>query len=263
MTKIIAHRGASEVAPENTAAAIEAAIDGGADVVEIDVQRSRDGRLVNFHDCTIDRTTDIAWRRRGEPGLSVSDLDLAELRQLDVGSWFDVAYGDARILTLQEVIAQVRGRVGLLVEISPCPHYVGTGLADQIVAELLAEPGYVDEALDQDQLWVQSFNPDDGRRVRALLPAVPVGLLTRERPTPEEIADASGWAQQINPPCESVDGDLIEAVHAAGITLNCWTVNDVADADRLSLLGVDGMITDHPERLHRAATPVQNHRSEL
>lgn len=245
---IIAHRGASGVAPENTAASIEAAIDGGADVVEIDVQRTRDGRLVNFHDCTLDRTTDIAVRRPGESGLSVSDLDLVELQRLDVGSWLDPAHDAARIVTLQDVLAQTRGRVGLLVEISPCPQYVGTGLADQIVTELLEEPGYVDETLEQDQLWVQSFNPDDGRRVRELLPTVPIGLLTRERPTPDEIADA-GWADQINPPCETVDAALVETVHQAGLTLNCWTVNEVADADRLINLGVDGLITDHPARL--------------
>lgn len=246
---IIAHRGASGVAPENTTASIEAAIDGGADVVEIDVQRTRDGRLVNFHDCTLDRTTDIAVRRAGETGLSVSDLDLVELQQLDVGSWFGPTHATARILTLQEVVAQARGRVGLLVEISPCPHYVGTGLPDQIVTELQAEPGYVDETLEQDQLWVQSFNPDDGRRVRELLPTVPIGLLTRERPTPEEIAGAAGWADQINPPCETVDDELVESVHRAGLALNCWTVNEVADADRLIALGVDGLITDYPARL--------------
>ncbi len=125
---VIAHRGASHDAPESTRPAYMAARDLGADYLELDLQRTRDGQLVAFHDDTLLRTTDVAARypeRRDRP---ISDFSLAELRALDAGSWFNASYPDrarpgfanARILTLDEIIdiadADPEHRTGLYIE---------------------------------------------------------------------------------------------------------------------------------------------------
>ncbi|MFG3251675.1 glycerophosphodiester phosphodiesterase family protein, partial [Streptomyces sp. NPDC048187] len=96
---VIAHRGSSGMAPENTAAAIDLAVRQRADYVEIDVQRTKDGKLVNFHDCTMERTTDIENLYPGRPHYRVSDFTWNELRRLDAGTWFHPRYTGERIIT--------------------------------------------------------------------------------------------------------------------------------------------------------------------
>ena len=110
---ISAHRGYSAVAPENTLAALEAALAAGAHVAEIDVKLTRDGQLVLMHDATLERTTD----GRGP----VSALTLAEIRTLDAGSWFDRKFAGTRVPSLDEVLAWSRGQLGILVEMKNCP----------------------------------------------------------------------------------------------------------------------------------------------
>ncbi|MGW0225493.1 glycerophosphodiester phosphodiesterase, partial [Streptomyces tendae] len=131
---VIAHRGSSGMAPENTAAAIDLAVRQHADHVEIDVQRTKDGKLVNFHDCTMQRTTDIEDLYPGRPSYRVSDFTWNELRRLDAGTWFHDDYAGEPIITLDDVIHHIQHtRTGLLAEISPCSQYgttVATDLAD-------------------------------------------------------------------------------------------------------------------------------------
>jgi glycerophosphoryl diester phosphodiesterase len=100
---VCAHRGRSGVAPENTLAAFEAAVDLGADFLELDVRRSADGEIVCIHDATVDRTTDGTG--------AVADLTLAELRALDAGSWKDARYAGERIPLLSAVLAQIAPRL--------------------------------------------------------------------------------------------------------------------------------------------------------
>ncbi|HEY6737890.1 MAG TPA: glycerophosphodiester phosphodiesterase family protein [Actinopolymorphaceae bacterium] len=242
---VIAHRGSSGVAPENTAPAIEAAVAQGADFVEIDVQRTKDGRLVNFHDCTLMRTTDVEQRFPGRPSYRVSDFTWDELRTLDAGSWFDDDFAGEPIVSVREVAARVRGRTGLLAEMSPCKQY--DGLAADLAAELRAIPGYVDEALGEGRLAVQTFVVADAEAFHALEPDVPIGILDSERPTDEELTAWSRWARQVNPDQAVTDASLIERIHELGMTVNVWTVNDPARARALVELGVDGIITDYPQ----------------
>lgn len=248
---VIAHRGSSGDAPENTLSAIRAAIDERAGFVEIDVQRSKDGELVNFHDCTLVRTTDIERRFPGRPSYRVADFTLAELKTLDTGSWFGRRFAGERILTLREVIGLVRNRTGLLAEISPCSHYAGTGLPEQLAAEFAAVPHYLDQALARGELAVQSFSPADAKSFRARLPEVPIGVLAAERPTDAELIELSTWADHLNPSHEFTDRPLIDRAHQLGLMINVWTVNDPARMRELIELGVDGIITDHPQSLTR------------
>ncbi|MFC6879681.1 MULTISPECIES: glycerophosphodiester phosphodiesterase [Actinomadura] len=244
---VIAHRGSSGVAPENTAAAIRTAIRQKADFVEIDVQRTKDGRLVNFHDCTMERTTDVEERFPGRPSYRVSDFTWNQLRTLDAGSWFNKRYAGERIASVREVIQQVRGKIGLLAEISPCDHY--DGLPEDINRELRAVPGYLHRALARGELGVQSFVVEDAERFHELLPQVPIGVLDAERPSDAELVALSKWADDVNPQFTVTDKALVDRVHALGMGINVWTVDEPGSIRTMLGLGVNGIITDYPQSI--------------
>lgn len=245
---VIAHRGSSGVAPENTAAATRLAVRQDADFVEIDVQRTKDGKLVNFHDCTMERTTDIEEVYPGRPGYRVSDFTWDELRGLDAGSWFSDKYAGEPIITVDRVIDLIEGRSGLLAEISPCGHYDASLPAD--LAELLQErPRYVERALANGQLGVQSFETDDAQGFKNLMPEVPVGFLDADRPTEAELIALSEWADQVNPQYTVTDQALVDRVHQLGMEINVWTVDEPGAMRMMAGLGVDGIITDYPQSL--------------
>ncbi|MBD0424548.1 hydrolase [Streptomyces sp. TRM S81-3] len=245
---VIAHRGSSGMAPENTAAAVDLAVAQRADFVEIDVQRTKDGKLVNFHDCTMERTTDIEEVFPDRPRYRVSDFTWAELRRLDAGSWFHEDYAGERLITVDDVISRIRNTdTGLLAEISPCSHY--TGIATDLAESLLDKPRYVRRALAEEQLAVQSFQVDDAQEFQALMPEVPIGFLDAERPTDEELVQLSTWADQVNPQYTVTDQALVDRVHELGMDINVWTVDEPGAMRRMAGLGVDGIITDFPQSL--------------
>ncbi|MFB6750961.1 glycerophosphodiester phosphodiesterase [Streptomyces sp. NPDC056353] len=246
---VIAHRGSSGMAPENTAAAIDLAVRQRADHVEIDVQRTKDGKLVNFHDCTMERTTDVEDLYPGRPSYRVSDFTWNELRQLDAGSWFHPDYAGEPIITLDTVIRHLQHtRTGLLAEISPCSQY-GTTIATDLADNLNGKPGYVGKALARRQLAVQSFETDDARTFHDLMPDIPIGILDADRPTDTELTELSQWADQINPQHTVTDQDLVDRIHQLGMTTNVWTVDEPGAIRKMTTLGVDGIITDYPQTL--------------
>ncbi|MFC8220587.1 glycerophosphodiester phosphodiesterase [Streptomyces sp. NPDC057362] len=246
---VIAHRGSSGMAPENTAAAIDLAVRQRADHVEIDVQRTKDGKLVNFHDCTMERTTDVEDLYPGRPSYRVSDFTWNELRQLDAGSWFHPDYAGEPIITLDTVIRHLQHtRTGLLAEISPCGQY-GTTIATDLAHNLNAKPRYVRNALARRQLAVQSFETDDARAFHTAMPDVPIGILDADRPTDTELTELSQWADQINPQHTVTDQTLVDRIHQLGMTTNVWTVDEPGAIRKMTTLGVDGIITDYPQTL--------------
>ncbi|MFI7872151.1 glycerophosphodiester phosphodiesterase [Streptomyces salinarius] len=246
---VIAHRGSSGMAPENTAAAIDLAVRQRADHVEIDVQRTKDGKLVNFHDCTMERTTDVEDLYPGRPSYRVSDFTWNELRRLDAGSWFHDDYAGERIITLDTVIRHLQHtRTGLLAEISPCGQY-GTTIATDLADNLNGKPGYVGKALARRQLAVQSFETDDARTFHDLMPDIPIGILDADRPTDTELVELSQWADQINPQHTVTDQTLVDRIHQLGMTTNVWTVDEPGAIRKMTTLGVDGIITDYPQTL--------------
>ncbi|WP_020579656.1 glycerophosphodiester phosphodiesterase [Actinopolymorpha alba] len=244
---VIAHRGSSAIAPENTEAAVKVAIKQRADFVEIDVQRTKDGHLVNFHDCTMVRTTDVEERFPGRLSYRVSDFTWAEIRTLDAGSWFHESYAGEPIISVRDLIRQIDGKIGLLAEISPCGHY--EGLAEDFAAELRSLPRYVDEALADSQLAVQSFKVDDAKAFHAQLPDVPIGILNANRPTDAELVALSAWADQVNLQWTVTDEAMVTRIHQLGMETNAWTVNEAGPMRNLIKLGVDGIITDIPQSL--------------
>ncbi|MGI5396770.1 glycerophosphodiester phosphodiesterase [Streptomyces sp. CA-251251] len=244
----IAHRGSSGMAPENTAAAIDLAVRQRADHVEIDVQRTKDGKLINFHDCTMERTTNIEDIYPNRPRYRVSDFTWNELRTLDAGSWFHPTYTGEPLITLDNVITRINHtRTGLLAEISPCTHH--TTIATDLAHHLKTKPAYLRRALARNQLAVQSFQTDDAHTFHTHLPDIPIGILNAQRPTDTELQQLSQWADQINPQHTVTDQTLVNRIHQLGMDINVWTVNEPGAIRTMAALGVDGIITDYPQTL--------------
>lgn len=230
---VFAHRGASAYAPENTLAAFELALRQGADAIELDAKLTKDGQVVVFHDQTIERTTGGTGR--------VKDLTLAELRKLDAGSHFDVAFQGELIPTLDEVFKAVGQLTYINVELT---NYASpTDALPEKVAALVKR-----HKLNRRVLF-SSFNPLALMRIRRLLPEIPIGLLALP-------GRSGGWArspvgrllryQSLNPEHGDVTPQLVERVHKRGEYVYTYTVNQEAEMKRLFSLQVDGIFTDDP-----------------
>jgi glycerophosphoryl diester phosphodiesterase len=242
----IAHRGASVIAPENTLAAVRAAIDLGATAVEIDVHRARDGALVVLHDCTLARTTDVERQLPARGPWWVGDLTYDEIARLDAGSWHDPAYAGERVPLLRDVLQLLRSTgTGLLLEVKKPELY--PGIESDLTNELRAVPGYLPAALSDRGLVVQSFDHRSMARFKRLAADVPVGLLgTLPR---RQLARAATWVDHVNPRHRGLTASYVTAVHEAGLSCYAWTVDRPADLARVVALGVDGVVTNRPELL--------------
>ena len=223
MPKIIAHRGASTNAPENTIEAFQLAFDQGADGVELDVMLSRDGHIVVFHDKKLERTTNGA-------GL-VRNKTLAELRSLDAGN-------GQKISTLKEVLDLFGGRFMINIELR---NYFS--LFDDLpikVAQLVREYAF------ENSVMVSSFNPFNLPRYHAADPNTHLGLLTLPK-------QAKKWIWRLfkfdalHPYFSDVDQVLVSALHARNRKVNVWEVDDPQEIQRLASLGVDSIITNVPQ----------------
>jgi glycerophosphoryl diester phosphodiesterase len=257
MTTVIAHRGASAAAPENTLAAARLAVRHGADVVECDVHRTRDGELVVLHDRHVRRTTDGLRVLPGRGRLRVAELTLAEIKRLDAGSWFGGDYAGEQVPTLREWAEAIGGRAGLLIEMKHPSTYPGIEM--DLTFELLSAPALV-RAESRGQVTIQSFDHDWLQRFHGLMPHVPVGMLTEERPTADLIDTARRFAHQVNPSVPAVDRETVQRLRDAGLRVSVWTPNSPRQLRRVVGYGVDGVITNHPHRLrglvgHAAALP--------
>ncbi len=222
--KIYAHRGASSAAPENTMAAFQLAMDQGADGIELDVMLSKDHQLVVIHDDKVDRTTNGTGR--------VRDLTLAELKALDAGD-------GEKIPTLDEVLTRFGGKFLINIELKNYSTPFDAVPVD--VAAMVRDHNVADSIL------ISSFNPFNFARFHRILPEVPLGMLT-----------FPGWAKffgyrlfrydALNPYFKDIDEAMVTRVHAKGRQLNAWTVDEAADIRHLAILGVDGLITNQPQR---------------
>jgi glycerophosphoryl diester phosphodiesterase len=231
---IVAHRGASGLAPENTLAAFALAVEQGTPCVECDVHLSADGVPVVIHDDRVNRTTD----GEGE----VAALSFADLRRLDAGGWFDPAFRGQRLPTLDEALAACAGRARLFVELK-----VGGGEA--LVAAALAA---VERAAGTD-VAVISFDPTEVRLVAQRRPDLPVGYLVARR---QVQVHGPSWvietAQQlgatfVSPQHDVVDAAFVALAHSAGFPVSAWTVDEPARMRALAGAGVDALTTNRPD----------------
>ncbi|SFE80311.1 glycerophosphodiester phosphodiesterase [Alteribacillus iranensis] len=233
----VAHRGASGYAPENTMAAFEKSVDMKAEMLELDVQMSKDGELVVIHDTSVDRTTNGTG--------AVKDMTYEELLQLDAGSYFNEAFAGEKIPTLGEVLDEYRGKIGILIEIKSPSLYPGIEqkIADELVDRNMHKP-------NNNKIIVQSFDHDSVMTFHSLLPSIPVGVLVGYSPngiSNVQLAAFSSYADYVNPNLSMIDSDLVQRIHNQGMETYPWTVRDELSADFLLNVGVDGIITDYPD----------------
>jgi glycerophosphoryl diester phosphodiesterase len=237
----IAHRGASADAPENTIAAVHRAVLDGADLVEVDVQRSRDGALVLLHDTTLHRTTDARARFPHRSPWRVGDFSLDELRRLDAGAWWSSLHAGEGIPTLDDLFDALRG-TGVGVQLELKVPAAQPGVVADLAAFLAGRPAGVD-------VVVQSFDFAAMKELKTHVPGVPVGLLGR--PAPANLPVLATWADQVNPSHRAVDRDYVRRLHDLGLECRVWTVDRGLAMRRATRLGVDGIITNRPGALGR------------
>ena len=236
-----AHRGASHDAPQNTLAAFRLAVEMGADGVELDVQVSKDGEAVVIHNFTVDATTDGQGR--------VADKTLAELKELDAGSWFDavptkLAFTSQGIPTLQEVIVEVGHQLLLNIELKTRV-FGSTGLIAEVV-RLIEDHNLVHRVV------VSSFNSFALRRIKKLNRRISTGLIYSfdlpahlARSVLVLLADPDA----LYPEKHLVTQKYMDWAKERGYRVNAWTVDEPAEMKRLIALGVDGIITNRPDVL--------------
>jgi glycerophosphoryl diester phosphodiesterase len=240
---VIAHRGASHGAPENTLAAFRLAADSGADAIELDARLSCDGAVVVVHDSTLERTTNGTG--------PVSERNLTELKSLDAGAEFGAAFAGEPIPLLDEVFEAVGQRVLINVELKDYEDMWDLRLAKAVVG-LVRHHGL------ERRVLVSSFAPFGLRTVRRLAPEVPLALLL----WPDEKKWMEFAVRRLAPfeACHShqrmTDSRTIAAEHARGRRVNVWTVNDEDRMRELLLLGADGLITDAIDVARRAVQDV-------
>jgi glycerophosphoryl diester phosphodiesterase len=250
MPKVIAHRGFSARYPENTMAAFRAAWEAGADGLELDVQRTKDGHLVILHDEKVDRTTNgTGW---------VKDFTLEELLKLDAGTWKDVSFKGERIPTLEQLLEEVAHIVSprpLLLNIElktaqvPYP-----GLEEQVIAAI-RKFGLTDRVL------ISSFNHYSLRTVTRLAPEIPIGLLYMEGLVEPWHYAKRMKALALHPYYPNIIPELVEGCRKEGVRLHPYTVDREMDMRRIVKAGVDAIITNHPDRLRRVIDSARRFRT--
>ncbi len=231
--KVIAHRGYSSQAPENTMAAFGKALDVGNTHWELDVQMTKDGEVVVIHDETVDRTSD------GE-GL-VKDLTLDQLRQLDFGSWFDEAFTAERIPLLSDVL-QTASEHDVWLNIELKTGIVQYPEIEQRVIDLIHQYDM------GQQVAISSFNHYSLKKVKEICPAMPIGLLYMAGLYEPWHYAARLGAEALHPLYRSIVPEIVAGAKAAGIALRPFTVDEPALIQRMIAAGVDGIITNYPER---------------
>jgi glycerophosphoryl diester phosphodiesterase len=222
---VIAHRGASASAPENTMAAFRRAIDDGADQVELDVQETSDGDVVVIHDSDL--------MKIGGVDLKIWDAKRAELDEIDIGSHFSADFSSERVPSLRDVLQLCKDKVIVNIELKYYGH-------DQQLEQRVAET--VEAAGMQSQVIVMSLEYPAVKKMKQLRPKWTVGLLS---------ATAIGDLTKLEADFVAVNAGMaipqfIKRAHARGKLVYVWTVNDPVQMSRLMSMGVDGVITDKP-----------------
>lgn len=244
---IIGHRGAPKYAPEHTIPSYERALELGADFIEIDLQKTKDGVLVAMHDLQVDRTTNGKGK--------VNSFTLLELKKLDAGSWFNKkhpihsnsTYENLRIPTLEEIIEHFGNEVNYYIEIKNTTE--NEGMEEELIS-ILRKYELINER--EFNLIIQSFSSKSLQKIHRLEPDLPlIQLLSINSPavlTNNELNDIRTYAYGIGLHYDMVTADLIERVHEAKLVVHPYTVNNRRDIKNLLESGADGAFTDVADR---------------
>jgi glycerophosphoryl diester phosphodiesterase len=228
----IAHRGASGHAPENTLAAFRRAVSLGVTFIETDLQLTRDAHFVAIHDETFNRTTN------GQG--PVQQMTLAEVRRLDAGSWFGSEFIGERIPTLLDILDFSRKHdVVFYLELKPSGFWGG----EHALISALRDTGEIQRAV------IISFDSVILQALRRIEPTLMTGLLFNgQMENPFESALEIG-ARQLAVRDDLVTPNLLAEAHKRDLQVVCWTVNNPAHMRLLAAAGVDGIMSDYPDRL--------------
>jgi len=277
---LIAHRGASAYAPEHTAAAYKLAIEMGADFVEQDLAVTKDNVLICLHDASLERTTNVE-EVFPDRGITVSldgstrkhwvanDFTLAEIKQLDAGSWFDKKFASEKVLTFDEAVAIVKGKAGLYPELKTPEIYQGRNVQFEKLVEAALDKHQLrgPKADPKTPLILQTFGQQTARNLAQMKIGVPIVLLIGDDngfKTADQIKAWKGIVQGFGPAKAVVEKnpDFVKWAHAEGISVTPYTFttrspmaafsNVTAEMSHfLYDLGVDALFTDNPDKFPR------------
>lgn len=231
---VVGHRGAPGYAPENTMASFEKALELGADLLELDIQLSRDGELVVMHDADVSRTTDGQGR--------IAEMSLAEIRQLDAGAWFGARFCGQRVPMLTEVLAWAKGRTPLVIEIKrrlrPVPG----------IEKKLLEALHDHEMLDD--VMVTSFDHLSVKLVKELESSLATGIHYNARLVDPVGVARAALADSVRFNWRYWTAEVVDEVHAANLNTNtAYPGSDEKEMASLVQLGLDSICTDYPDKL--------------
>ncbi|KYM44467.1 glycerophosphodiester phosphodiesterase [Fusobacterium necrophorum] len=232
--KVFAHRGASGYAPENTLAAIKKAIEQGADGIEIDIQFTKDCKIVVFHDWKINRTSN----GKGY----VYDLNFEELRALEIGSWYGDEYRKEKIPTLEEILELIPENMMLNIEIKDISRG-HRGIEESMLKILKKFPNL------KNNIIVSSFHHSIIQRLQELAPEIKLALLTAS-----DLVDIESYFKNNKLDCFSyhpevnlITSKTVDILHKMGVKVFVWTINTEEDFLYVHSIGVDGIITNYPD----------------
>lgn len=276
--QLVAHRGASAYAPEHTIEAYNLAIEQGADFVEQDLAVTKDGVLVCIHDLSLERTTNVEQvfptrfaedkSGSGTRRWLVADFTLAEIKQLDAGSWFNAKFAGARIPTFQEAIDAIGDRAGLYPELKDPAFYRDRGVQpEQLLAQIL-EKNRLARPSGRPRVIIQSFDDVTVKRLKDVVPQLPrVWLVDPPNAaridSEEKVRQVAAWATGLGPNKAIVAArpELVKWAHAAGLTVTPWTFRSSNTGSFASVrdemekflyeYGVDAVFTDNPDQFPR------------
>lgn len=243
----IAHRGASAYYPENTMISFEGAIAMGADMVELDVQLTRDGEVVVFHDEKLSRCTNGKGK--------ISDYTLVELKKLDAGSWLDKKYKSAKIPTLEEVLKLCRGKIAVNIEIKT--EAVRENIKGGIEEKSLK---IVEQSGMREHIVFSSFDPRALKHLKQIDSSAATAVLFGKKrygsKLPAQIMDLLA-ADAFNCSQDELSKKWFTNIKANNIPVNIYTVNDKKNMRRFLEMGVSGIFTNKPDILKRVLTDIR------
>ncbi|KON90278.1 hypothetical protein AF332_12375 [Sporosarcina globispora] len=228
----IAHRGASALAPENTLASFEKAIELGFDYIELDVRLSKDKQLVVIHDADVQRTTD------GEG--QIEYFTVKDLKKLDAGSWFSPAFAGEKIPLLNEVLTRYSGKIGIIIEMKSPENHPG-------MTEILADT--LKWFKSSSQIKVQSFHVNELKKFHQLAPKIPAGLLLSKPLDLFHLASYRDFASFLSVHHLLLSKSFINQAELFGYEIYSWTISKQYQFADMQRLGVQGIISDDEKRL--------------
>ena len=229
---VVAHRGASGHAPENTLSAMKKAIEMNAEMSELDVQETADGEIILLHDGSLKRTSGV--------DKNIWETNYADLKDLDVGAWFSEEYKNEPIPTMKEVIDLVKGKMRINIELKANKH-------EKMLAERTLKIIEANNFIDQ--VIFTSFKFAEADKIRELNPKAKVGYIFGRLPKDVDVFTADIDLLSVN--IKTVDAEFMKKAKANNKEVHVWTVNEPEDMKRMIELGVDAIITNYPDVLRK------------